>query len=93
MTAIFYNQKLLNEHFGQITCCCVELCTFEEKQYLVYDYYEDPHDSQLLACISAFNDDVAACEIYTKSMMGAETGPRGIPDYFRYVILDKENID
>lgn len=69
-----------------------DLGVFEGRQYLVYDKCKDPYDGQMLACISAYKDDVAACETFTRLrfLMGAKTGPMEVPDYFRYVILDEE---
>jgi hypothetical protein len=73
----------------------------EGKQYPIFDYYSDPFDGQLLACIPASDNDVAACMIQTSglvstllvedpavaSIIPASSGPN-IPDYFRYVVLD-----
>ena len=82
---------------------------FEGKQYIQYDKMLDPQDGAELACISAFKDDVACCEInntsvtgryqalavpdpFVWSLMGAITGPMEVPDLFRYVVLDNEEV-
>ena len=79
-----------------------QLGIFEGKQYIIFDYYADPYDGQMLACISAMSKDVACCEINFSgyfeplavpdpcvwSLVGSISG-RIVPDYFRYVVLDR----
>jgi hypothetical protein len=97
-------QRLSNEFCSYNDRGNNKCVTFEGKQYLVYDYYTDPFDGEILACIPALDPDVACCEINTTgyyrpmavpdpvawSLMGVVSGPGGIPDYFRYVVLDGE---
>jgi hypothetical protein len=99
-----YNKKL-EVHNAAARARAYRKCgVFEGKQYLIYDWYKDPIDGTLLACISARKDDVAACEVFlngyvpmvavpdppTWSLMEAVTGPGRVSDFMRYVVLDRE---